>query len=146
MAIKKFSNQDGNLSTSISTSRDKLYSDIDALMAMRPSGDIYKKVDAAAVRQAVKNLLLTNKGEKPFAYHYGGNLRALFFDQADFFTEKRIEEQVIFTIKNHEPRAKLVSVKAKSMPEYNDVSVKIVFQVVNTPEVVTLETSLARLR
>jgi len=147
MALKRFSNQDGNLqTTSLVTSRDRVYSDIDALFLNKPDGDLYKKTDAAAVRQAVKNLLLTNHGEKPFNYDYGGDLRALLFENADFFTEKSIEEKVIFAITNYEPRAQVLEVKAKSMPDYNDVSVRIVFRVVNTPEVVTFETSLSRLR
>ena len=62
-----FSIEDGNLqSRSLVTSRNKLYSDIDLTFAKRPSGDVYKKTDGAAVKQSIKNLMLTNLGEKPF--------------------------------------------------------------------------------
>lgn len=43
-------------------------------------GDIYKKHDAAAVIQAVENILLTNHFEKPFNPFFGGNLRAMLFE------------------------------------------------------------------
>lgn len=42
-------------------SRTKLYKDIDLSFAKQPNvGDIYKKSDAAAVKQAMRNLLSTN--------------------------------------------------------------------------------------
>lgn len=147
MAIKRFSNQDGNIANStLVTSRDKLYSDIDATFSNKPDGDVYKKLDGAAVTQSVKNLLLTNRGEKPFAYNYGGNLYSLLFENADFFTEKNIEEQITFAIQNYEPRAELLEVTAKSLIDLNDVSVRIVFRIVNTTDTITFETSLSRLR
>ena len=60
MVTRAFAVEDGNLSTrSLITTRNKLFSDIDLTFTNRPSGDLYKKTDAAAVKQAVKNLLLT---------------------------------------------------------------------------------------
>ena len=53
-------------SSSIVGARTKVYKDIDLTFAVRPSGEIFKKTDAAAVKQAVKNLMLTNYYEKPF--------------------------------------------------------------------------------
>ena len=69
MPTRAFSIEDGNIGTkTIQTNRRKVFSDIDLTFAKRPSGDIFKKQHAAAVKQAVKNLLLTNFGEKPFMY------------------------------------------------------------------------------
>ena len=70
-----FSQEDGNLSTrSIITSRTKSYADIDLTFTRKPGTvtDIYKKTDAAAVKQSVKNILMTNRVEKPFLPYYGG--------------------------------------------------------------------------
>ena len=67
MPTRAFSIEDGNLaSKTILTSRTKSSEDIDLSFAAKPSGDVFKKTDAAAVKQAVKNLLLTNFSEKPF--------------------------------------------------------------------------------
>ena len=85
---KTFSVEDGNLSSSlIKSSRAKVYKDIDLTFTVKPSGEIYKKQDAAAVKQAIKNLLLTNFGEKPFNANFGANLRAWLFELADEDTE-----------------------------------------------------------
>jgi hypothetical protein len=59
MVTRAFAVEDGNLNTtSLVTSRNRLYKDIDLTFAKKPSGEIYKKTDAAAVKQAVKNLII----------------------------------------------------------------------------------------
>ena len=63
---RAYSIEDTNLNASLISSRKINYRDIDLSFAAKPAGDLFKKVDAASVKQAVKNLLLTNRGEKPF--------------------------------------------------------------------------------
>ena len=77
-------------SSSIIGSRTKVYKDIDLTFAAKPSGEIFKKTDAAAVKQAVKNLMLTNYFEKPFQPLFGANLRDMLFDLADEESEEHI--------------------------------------------------------
>ena len=71
--------EDTNLSIStIITTREKDYRDIDLSFAKKTNtGDIFKKTDAAAVKQAIKTLLLTNRMEKPFQPGFGADLRAV---------------------------------------------------------------------
>jgi len=139
--------EDGNLglSTLIGT-RTKLYSDIDLTFAVRPSGELFKKTDAAAVKQSVKNLLLTNYFEKPFQPLFGGNLRELLFDLADEDAEEDVEERVKNAIGVFEPRAQLLNVIAVSTPDRNSIKVTVEFRIINTQETVTVTTVLARLR
>ena len=64
MPVRSFAIEDGNLNkATLVVSRSRVYKDIDLSFAKRPYGDVYKKTDAAAVKQAVKNLLLTNSTE-----------------------------------------------------------------------------------
>ena len=132
--------------SSIIGSRTKLYSDIDMTFAVKPSGDIFKKTDAAAVKQAVKNLMLTNHFEKPFQPRFGANLRALLFELADDEAEEDIEERCINAIDVFEPRAKALNVTAISKPDRNSVSVTVEFRIINTDELVKFTSTLARLR
>ena len=75
MAAKAFSIEDGNLSIKpITTSQIRTYKDIDLTFENKTSGDIFKKTDAAAVKQSIKNILLTNKTERPFQPYFGANL------------------------------------------------------------------------
>ena len=143
----KLSAEDGNLgvSTLIGT-RTKLYKDIDLTFANKPSGEIFKKEDAAAVKQAVKNLMLTNYFEKPFQPRFGANLREMLFDLADDDAEEDIEDRIKNAIGVFEPRAQALNVTAIATPDRNSIRVTVEFRVINTQETVTVTTVLARLR
>ena len=143
----KLSTEDANLgvSTLIGT-RTRLYKDIDLTFANKPSGEIFKKEDAAAVKQAVKNLMLTNYFEKPFQPRFGGNLREMLFDLADDDAEEDIEDRIKNAIGVFEPRAQALNVTAVATPERNSIRVTVEFRVINTQETVTVTTVLARLR
>lgn len=137
--------EDANLnSTSLVTSRSTSYSDIDLTLGLKPGGDVYKKLDAAAVKQSVKNLLLTGKFEKPFNPHFGGGLYGMLFELANEDTADEVRENIIEALEIWEPRAKIVTIDVTS--EDNDLNVYVEFRVVNTNETVTYTTSLSRLR
>ena len=61
-----FAREDGKLNqlTAV-TSRTRAYKDIDLSFTAKPNGEIYKKVDAGAVKQAVKNIIMTNEWMLP---------------------------------------------------------------------------------
>ena len=133
-------------SSSILGTRTKVYKDIDLTFAAKPSGEIFKKTDAAAVKQAVTNLMLTNYFEKPFQPKFGANLRALLFDLADDEAEEDIEDRCINAINVFEPRARALNVTAIAKPDRNSIQVVVEFQVINTDEIVKFTSTLARLR
>lgn len=141
------SKEDGNLNTSsIITSRSKVYSDIDLTFTAKPNGEIYKKKDAAAVKQSVKNLIQTNHYEKPFLPKFGGNIRDFLFELAYDDIKGDIKNNIIRAIQTYEPRAKILKIGVNTRPELNSLDVTLEFQVVNTKEVVVLTTVISRLR
>ena len=143
----KLSTEDANLSvSSLIGTRTRLYKDIDLTFANKTSGEIFKKESAAAVKQAVKNLMLTNYFEKPFQPLFGANLRELLFDLADDDAEEDVEERIINAISVFEPRAQALNVTATATPDRNSIRVTVEFRVINTQETVTVTTVLARLR
>jgi phage baseplate assembly protein W len=147
MATRVFAAEDGNLTSSIVTSRKKIYSDIDLTFSKRPSGDIYKKSDAAAVKQAVKNLLLTNNYEKPFNPTYGGNLQGLLFELVDDpVVLYDLRENIIEQIETFEPRAKVTNIEVNDQADNNAISVAVYFTVISTNEQVNVQTNISRLR
>ena len=148
MAIRRvLSTEDGNLQKStLISSRTVDYLDIDLTFAKRPSGDIYKKRDAAAVKQSIKNLLLTDFYEKPFQPFFGGNLRAMLFELADEDTEDEVEENIRNAINKYEPRAEILTISVNVLPDQNDMRVSVYFKIISTEETVTFTTNLSRLR
>lgn len=143
-----FSIEDGNLQNKpITVSIDREYSDIDCTFAATPTTKaLYKKTDAAAVRQAVKNLLMTNRGSVPFRPYYGGDLEEMLFALSTDLDELDVENRITKAIESYEPRAKVRSVTATFHEEYNSLSVTLIFGVVNTPKVITMDLTIARSR
>lgn len=141
------SREDGNLnSVSVISTRNKIYRDIDLSFLAKDNGEIYVKRDAAAVKQAVKNAVLTNHFEKPFQPFFGGNIRSLLFELAYDDVADDIEDNIRATLEYYEPRARIINIIVNSTPDENSINVTIEFQVVSTQEVVTLTTAVSRLR
>ena len=146
MVAKAFSIEDGNQSSSILSSRKKQYTDIDLAFLARPSGDVYKKTDASAVKQSVRNLLLTSRYEKPFQPDFGANINSALFGLDTDFDPEYIQDLIADAINNYEPRARVLTIDIQTDGDKNLMNATVEFQVVNTSEVVSLEVSLARLR
>jgi phage baseplate assembly protein W len=147
MPVRAFANEDGNLqSKTLVSARVREYSDIDLKLERKPAGDIYKKSDGAAVKQAVKNILLTNYSEKPFAPKFGADLNSLLFDLDTEIDEGLMKEIIITAIEDYEPRARVLDIQTRLNSNQNEVDVTVSFQIVNTTEVVSVDISLTRLR
>lgn len=142
-----FAQEDGNLSTRpITTSRTTSYTDIDLTFANKTNGEVFKKTDAASVKQAIKNLLMTNNGEKPFNQSFGGNLNSYLFALSEDVDNIDIQDAIKTAIHNHEPRAAVMGAQVLLKEDYNSMHVLVQFQVVNTLEKVELNLELTRLR
>jgi len=148
MAVSKaFSIEDGNLSTKpFVVAQQQTYTDIDLTFTPKPSGDLYKKTDAADVKQSVKNLLLTNYTEKPFNMKFGGNLNDFLFELDTDIDVDLMADKIIQAVDQYEPRAQVLSVNANLYPQRNEVVVTVQFQVLSTSELVVLDLTLTRLR
>ena len=147
MPSRAFSIEDGNIGNkSILTSRREEYLDIDLSFAKKGSGDIFKKSSAAAVKQAVRNLLLTNFSEKPFLPRFGADLNSMLFRLSSDIDDDSLEDDIIKAIETFEPRARVLNIKSNISPDTNEVSVTVTFQIINTSEEAFVDVSLTRLR
>jgi len=147
MPLRAFANEDGNLQIkSLVTTRNRTYSDIDLTFQKKPSGDVYKKTDAAAVKQAVKNILLTNYSEKPFVPRFGADLNSILFDLDTELDQDIIQQLIITTVEDFEPRAKILDIQTSFKPNNNAVDITVTFQILNTGETVVVDVTLTRLR
>lgn len=132
--------------------RDKVYSDID--FAFRPvqmqdsaAGDVARKRDVEAVKQSVLNILRTNRGEKPFNPSFGSNVRAYLFENIDAVTRALIEEDIVFSLRNFEPRVNILQVDVTDIPDRNAVNITLELEIITPIETTTtLEFTLERLR
>tara|TARA_Y100000385_G_scaffold212909_1_gene221255 strand:+ start:622 stop:1038 length:417 start_codon:yes stop_codon:yes gene_type:complete len=127
--------------------RPTLYTDFKKDLQISPvSQDLTVNKDEAAVKEAIRNLLLTDPGERPMQPFLGGGIRALLFENVTPGTLKLIEEKVKNTIKNYEPRAELIDVLVSSIIDDNTVSVRVTFYIKNTSAPIQLDVILERIR
>ena len=101
-------------------SRSKQWSDLDLSLTLHPiRKDIMPLRDDAALRNSIKNLLLTNFYERPFNMGIGANMRALLFEPADSITRIAIRDNIARTISDHEPRVELIYIKVDDQADSN---------------------------
>jgi phage baseplate assembly protein W len=129
------------------TTQSLLYSDIFTNFTVHPElHDLTVKKNEEAVKQAILNLIATNKYERPFQPDFGSNIRNYLFEPINPVTQQGIKEAITNAIDNHEPRAKLISVVVTPYIDENAYSVSIVFYIININTPVTLTTILHRVR
>lgn len=128
-------------------SRRVLFSDFHKTLAVNPfSKDLAAKKDEEAVKESIKNLILTDKGERLMQPYLGGNIRALLFENITPAVTKMIQEQIRTTIETYEPRASLIDVNVLSSIDENKVEVGIYFYINNVVEPIALSVFLERTR
>ena len=157
MPTRVFSNEDGDTSKkSIIVSRTRQDIDIDATFSAKfvgldsdgvnLRGDIFKKTNAAAVKQSIRNLLLTNFTERPFMHRFGGNLTDMLFRLSTEIDDANLENDIISSIQTYEPRAQVLSINSVISADNNEVRVTVRFLVISTLQQDTVEINLTRLR
>ena len=151
MARRAFAHEDGNLNSSIVVTRQKTFSDVDidfsnVASANNVRTDIVKRTDVDSIKQSVKNILLTNPGEKPFMPLFGAELYQLLFELDTELDEDIITEQIENSIEIYEPRALIRNVHIKAEPDANSAAVTVEFQVINTGEFATVDVDITRIR
>lgn len=147
MATKVFSLEDADTSkASIVSTRRKIYKDLDLSFTASEVGNIFKKTEAAAVKQAVKTLLSSNRFDKPFDPDFGVDLRGYLFELADENTGGELTQRIKETIEAYEPRAAIRSIRVGVQEDINAINILMTFQVRNTTQTVTFETTISRLR
>jgi phage baseplate assembly protein W len=107
-----------------------------------PVGDqLARVINENSIKQSIRNLLLTNTGDRLFQPNIGGNIRELLFEnnlQENLITAK---DYVRSVIEQFEPRVQLTSVNVDS-PERDPhtVYVTIVYKTLNNtgPQTLTL--------
>ena len=125
----------------------RLYSDLDLGLPIHPvKKDIVPLTDIRAVKNAVKNLVLTNFNERPFHPEIGSNVTALLFEPADVFTANAIKEEILYVLKKYEPRTNGHTVEVTDNSERNAYEITIGFNVIFSPKREEINFYLQRLR
>ena len=125
----------------------RTFSDLDLGFLANPvSHDISRKYDENAIKQSIKNIILTKNFERPFHSEIGSPIRALLFEPATPMLSVVLKQAIIDAINNFEPRVNLIDVYTNVDGDSNSVEVSIQFKIVNTERPITLDLTLERTR
>ena len=128
-------------------SSTRQFADLDLNFTPHPvTGDVGFKKDENAIKQAVKNLVLTQNFERPFHSEIGSSLRSLLFEPATPMTKEILRKTISDTITNFEPRVDLIDVEIRYKLDDTAVDVRVIFKIVNTFTPIDVNLTLERTR
>ena len=137
----------GNLEQARIVSKKKPWRDLDLSLKIHPiRKDIIPLKDDAAIKNAVKNLLVTNFFERPFQPTLGANLRGLLFEPADAITKLDLKQGIRRVLDTHEPRIKVLSINVFDESENNSYRITVKFLIKEYDTAESVEIILRRLR
>ena len=112
----------------------KTFKDISMSFKVNPlNDDLIAIKNQTAIARSLRNLVLTAPGERFFNENLGSNVNNLLFENMDDVTASSIKDEIENTIKNYEPRVKLL--KTQVSPNFETLE----FDVVITYEIIGVE-------
>lgn len=127
-------------------SQRKPYSDLDVSLARDVTNDIAPLKDIEAVKAAVKNLVLTSFGERPFQPNLGSAIKSLLFEPADRISIAVLRKSIVDVLRKNEPRIDSITIEVKDESENNRYVIDLGFRVISLNQEVDVSFYLQRVR
>ena len=125
----------------------RTFSDLDFNFLVHPrTKDVSTRYDEDAIKQSLRNLILTRNYERPFRSYLGSQVNALLFEPISPLLTSMLEKAIADVIQNFEPRVDLLGVTVQYSPHNNDVYINISFKIRNTQTPMSVNLILERTR
>jgi uncharacterized protein len=108
--------------------------------------DVARVINENAVKQSIKNLLMTDRGERLMQPDIGCDIRGSLFENIDANTVLILKENIKTTIKTYEPRCICKNVVVQANIDQNIIRVTVLFTVINSNKDSSLTIDLSRVR
>ena len=128
-----------------------IYKDLSLFFTPNPvSGDVTMVTDVQDIKRSVRNLVMTNRFEKPFHPEIASHVRDLLFEPFSPVTINLLRNRIETVLTNYEPRVTLTDVQVED-PDFqkmdnNELNVRIFFTLKNDPNIQTVDILLERIR
>jgi phage baseplate assembly protein W len=127
--------------------RKSYYSDFYTNFNAHPQNKrLVKYTNEESVKRSIRNLILTDKYDRPFQPEIGCRVRGLLFENMSNLIMEEIKATIRETIEVYEPRARVIDVIVQTNEVRQAYDVYIYFEVINSVEPVTLNITLYRAR
>jgi phage baseplate assembly protein W len=129
------------------TKKINLYSDFKKDLELNLlTDDLAVTRDEDAVKEAMRNLMMTDRGERLMQPNLGAGLKELLFENLTPATLELIRDRVRSTLEIYEPRADIIDVTAAGSLDENEVYVNVLFYINNREQPISLSVILERTR
>lgn len=123
-----------------------IFSDFNTSFANHPvKKDLSVKTDANAVKQSVRNLILTDRGERLMQPNVGSKIRSVLFENFTQQTVMLAKQYIKEVFDNYEPRAELLNIDISPDPDNNSMLIGIEFAIINIEEPQSLSLQIERI-
>lgn len=127
--------------------RDVIYSDFGFAFTPNPlTGDISRITNEESVKQAIKNIVLTDRYERVMNPGFGCDVRKLLFENFSSITISLVRKMIIDAVENFEPRCQIIDVKVDGDPDSHMLTITVIFSLINRETPVVLSFYLTRVR
>ena len=92
--------------------------------------DLIAIKNQTAIARSIRNLVLTAPGERFFNNGLGSRVNELLFENMDDLTASSVKSEIENTIKNYEPRVKLLTTRVSANPDSNEFDVIITYEII----------------
>ena len=127
-----------------------IYKDLSLFFTPNPvSGDVTMVTDVQDIKRSVRNLIMTNRFEKPFHPEVASHVRDLLFERFTPITFNLLRNRIETVLANYEPRVSVTDVEiddSGQAMDNNNLNVRIFFTLKNDPQIQSVDILLERVR
>ena len=125
--------------------KSRSFKDLSINLLLNPfTKDVSAVQNDNAIKQSIRNLVLTSFGERPFQPTIGSRVRGLLFEPFDVFMSEDLKDEISNTIERLEPRVQLVDVDVRLSEDEHSIDVGIEYAIVGQPQTQVVEFLLER--
>ena len=112
----------------------RAFKDINLSFKRHPvTNDVVTIRDEDAIKRAVRNIIFTILGEKPFEPEFGSVINQSLFDLNTSLNEIRVSDEIQQSLLNYEPRIDNIVPTTTIYPDSNELNCIVQYDIVGIP-------------
>ena len=120
------------------------FRDLSIGMKSNPNTEDFSMVkNENAIKQSIRNLVLTGFGERPFQPTKGSRLRQMLFEPFDIFMAEELKEEIMNVCQRFEPRVVVNEVRLRA-DDTNNLEVELDYTIIGETLTQTVDFLLER--
>ena len=106
------------------------------------SGDIKVDNDQEAIKNSIRNIFNTRKGQKILTPEFGAALDQFLFERVDDFTANIIGKTILDNLQSYEPRVEVLKINVYPFPDQNQYNVQVFYKFLSINKTQTVSLSV----